>query len=214
MSIKNQYHICQCKNPLCRLRFPAPTQTGAPSSCPACGEPLVIANNDYANTKPGSQPHIGNDLSISIALDNLRSAYNVGAIFRTADAVGIDHIHLYGITPTPENPKIQKTSLSAEFAVPWTHHNNGLDHINVIKTKYLICAIEGGQDAVSLFVPHLQTTKQPILLIFGSEYAGIDPAILSLAHQRIFIPMVGFKRSLNVASAFAITAYTLRFNTW
>ena len=128
------------------------------------------------------------------------------------DAVGISHIHLYGITPTPDNPKIQKTSLSAEFAVPWTHHKNSLDHLKTVKDKYHIWAVEGGQNAVSIFDLSVLQTSRPILLVFGSEYAGIDPAILHLADRTIFIPMIGFKRSLNVSAAFAIVSYTLRFN--
>ena len=211
MPNQHQYHIYQCQNSACRLRFPKPDSSPAIPTCPTCGAPLSPTEESYTNIKPYTQPHSDNNLSISVALDNLRSAHNVGAIFRTADAAGIDHIHLYGITPTPENPKIQKTSLSAEFAVPWTHHKNSLDHLNIIKNEYQIWAIEGGQNAVSIFdLPTLQT-DQPILLIFGSEYAGVDPAILRLADQTIFIPMIGFKRSLNVSAAFAIVSYTLRF---
>jgi len=212
MPNQHQYHIYQCQNPNCRLRFPKPDSSPAILACPACSAPLSLMEESYTNSKPETQSNTGNPLSISVALDNLRSAYNVGAIFRTADAVGIDHIHLYGITPTPENPKIQKTSLSAEFAVPWTQHKNGLDHLNAIKDKYQIWAVEGGQNAVSLFDLPAAQTDDPILLVFGSEYAGVDPVILRQTDRRIFIPMAGFKRSLNVSSAFAIVSYTLRYN--
>jgi 23S rRNA (guanosine2251-2'-O)-methyltransferase len=212
MPNQHQYHIQQCQSTTCRLRFPKPENAQVLLSCPVCGSPLSLVEESYANRKPDSADQTGNSLSISVALDNLRSAYNVGAIFRTADAVGIKHIHLYGITPTPQNPKIQKTSLSAEFAVPWTHHKNGLDHLQTIKKEYQLVAVEGGQTASSIFDLPAPQTNRPLLLVFGSEYAGIDPAILRLAHQTIFIPMIGFKRSLNVSSAFAIVSYTLRFN--
>ncbi|MDX9863588.1 MAG: TrmH family RNA methyltransferase [Anaerolineaceae bacterium] len=212
MPNQHQYQICQCQNQACRLRFPVPSGSPAITSCPFCSSPLTNLAEVFSNRKPESTDHTGSSLSISVALDNLRSAYNVGAIFRTADAVGIQHIHLYGITPTPDNPKVQKTSLSAEFAVPWTHHKNSLDHLATIKHEYQVWAIEGGQHALSIFDLPAPKTNHPILLVFGSEYAGIDPAILRLANQTIFIPMIGFKRSLNVASAFAIATYTLRFN--
>jgi 23S rRNA (guanosine2251-2'-O)-methyltransferase len=211
MSSQPLYQIYQCQNQTCRLRFPKPTGSQSMTACPSCGSPLSIVEETFSNLKPASTTHVGNKLSISAALDNLRSAYNVGAIFRTADAVGLNHIHLYGITPTPDNPKIQKTSLSAEYAVPWTHHKNSLDHINAIKDEYQIWAIEGSQDANSIFDLSFTITDRPILLVFGSEYAGIDPAILHRADQTIFIPMIGFKRSLNVSSVFAIISYTLRF---
>ncbi len=212
MPNQHQYIIYQCQNETCRLRFPKPDNAQVLRSCPACGAPLSLVEESYANLKPDPLNHTSNSFSISVALDNMRSAYNVGAIFRTADAVGISHIHLYGITPTPDNPKIQKTSLSAEFAVPWTHHKNSLDHLKTVKDKYHIWAVEGGQNAVSIFDLSVLQTSRPILLVFGSEYAGIDPAILQLADRTIFIPMIGFKRSLNVSAAFAIVAYTLRFN--
>lgn len=211
MSNQHHYVMYQCQNEICRLRFPKPDNTQVLHSCPACGSSLSLVEESYANLKPNSTSPTGCRYSISVALDNLRSAYNVGAIFRTADAAGIKHIHLYGITPTPDNPKIQKTSLSAEFAVPWSHHKNGLDHIIANKENYHIWAVEGGRDSISIFdLPAVQTNR-PLLLVFGSEYAGIDPSILRSAHQKIFIPMLGFKRSLNVSAAFAIVSYTICF---
>ena len=212
MPNQHLYLIYQCQNTACRLRFPKPDNAQVIVSCPACGEPLSLVEESFTNRKPDTINHAGNNFPIAVALDNLRSAYNVGAIFRTADAVGISHIHLYGITPTPHNPKIQKTSLSTEFAVPWTHHKNSLDHIRAIKNQFQIWAVEGGQNASSIFDIHIPQSNCPVLLIFGSEYAGIDPAILQLADRTIFIPMIGFKRSLNVSAAFAIVSYTLRFN--
>lgn len=166
----------------------------------------------YTNLKPCTPQTQGSHPPIALALDNLRSAYNVGAIFRTADAVGIDHIYLYGITPTPENPKVAKTALSAEYAVPWSHHRNGPDHLATIHPHFHLLGMEGGPGSCSIFeIPPTQE-KRPLLLIMGSEFAGIDPALLRLCEALLYIPMLGFKRSLNVASAFSIAAYCLRYN--
>ncbi|MCD4671548.1 MAG: hypothetical protein K8R77_02690 [Anaerolineaceae bacterium] len=211
MSNQHEYEIYQCQNTECCLRFPKPRGSNRITLCPCCGSPVFITEEKFTNLKPEPVNSAVSGLSISIALDNLRSAYNVGSIFRTADATGIEHIYLYGITPTPNNPKIQKTSLSAEYAVPWSHHKNGVDHLLSVKEKYQIWALEGGPKACSIFDLPDQKSNQPVLLIFGSEYAGIDPGLLRLVNKTIFIPMTGFKRSLNVASAFSVAAYTIRY---
>lgn len=142
-------------------------------------------------------------------LDNVRSLRNVGAIFRTSDASGIRHLYLCGITATPEHPKLAKTALGAEKVVAWTHYRNALDAIVVLKEKgYQIWVVEGGVSAESLFQIKDRPTT-PIAIIFGSETAGVDPAISAQADRIIAIPMRGIKQSLNVATAFGITAYAL-----
>jgi tRNA G18 (ribose-2'-O)-methylase SpoU len=171
----------------------------------------MIAEEPFTNLKPETQEIMPSSVSLAVALDNLRSAYNVGSIFRTADAAGVQHLYLYGITPTPENPKVEKTSLSAEFAVSWSHHHNGPEHLASVLATYRVLALEGGSGAVSLFDIPVGMDDRPILLLLGSEFAGIDPALLRLAETSVYIPMLGFKRSLNVASAFSIAAYTLSF---
>ncbi len=149
---------------------------------------------------------------IEAVLDNIRSTFNVGAMFRTADGAGLSHMHLCGITPLPDHTGVSKTSLGAEHAVPWTYHSNGLEAVQAMKQAGMrILALEIGSDSVSLFETALDRPADPIALIIGNEVTGIDPGILEISDQLVWIPMLGFKRSLNAAIAFAVAAYTLRF---
>lgn len=212
MSAQQEFMIYECQQPDCGLRFPAPEDGFVSHFCPFCGSPILNSGIPFVNQKPpfsiACPP--GNDMAV--ALDNLRSAHNVGAILRTADAVNACQIFLYGITPTPENHKVEKTSLSAEYSIPWEHHRNGVRHLQSVKSRFHVWALEGGQTSNSLFHTLKPTDELPVLLIIGNELAGIDPLLLELADQRFYIPMLGFKRSLNVASAFSIAAYAIRFS--
>jgi tRNA G18 (ribose-2'-O)-methylase SpoU len=212
MTSQYEFLIYECQQPDCRLRFPAPGKGITPLFCPFCGSPILNSGTPFVNQKPPASIPYPPGPALAIALDNLRSAHNVGAILRTADAVAVHQIFLYGITPTPENHKVEKTSLSAEFAIPWSHYPNGPLHLQSVKSHFQIWALEGGQPSVSLFQKKVPKDERPILLIMGSEVAGIDPLLLELADHRFYIPMLGFKRSLNVASAFSIAAYTIRFS--
>lgn len=146
-------------------------------------------------------------------LDNIRSSYNVGSMFRTADGAGLSCLHLAGTTPTPEHHGVAKTSLGAEFSVPWEYHRNGLEAAQQLKDAgYQLWALEVGSQSVPLFEALPAPDNPPILLVVGNEVAGIDPGILAICDRFIWIPMQGFKRSLNVATAFGIAAYHLRWS--
>jgi tRNA G18 (ribose-2'-O)-methylase SpoU len=149
--------------------------------------------------------------TIEALLDNIRSAFNVGAIFRTADGAAVSHLHLCGITATSENPRVSKTALGAERQVPWRYYNNALDAAVQLKGRgYCLWAVEGGERAESLFDVTAELTDNPILLIMGNEVTGIDPALLDLCDRVLYIPMYGRKSSLNVEVAFGIAACHLR----
>jgi tRNA G18 (ribose-2'-O)-methylase SpoU len=140
-------------------------------------------------------------------LDNIRSIFNVGAIFRIADGVGLSQMHLCGITATPEHPKVVKTALGAEQSVPWQYHPNALDAAQALRAAgYQLWAIEGHPRAQPLSAVQA-APAEPIALLAGNEKAGVDPALLSLCDRILHIPMQGRKRSLNVAVAFGIAAY-------
>ncbi|MBK9051065.1 MAG: hypothetical protein IPL78_09160 [Chloroflexi bacterium] len=110
----------------------------------------------------------------------------------------------------PDHPKLAKTALGAEGWVGWTYHKNGLDAAAHLQAQgYQLWAIEGGGRAQPLYQAQLPT-HQPIALIIGNELAGIDPDILRLCDKVWSIPMQGHKRSLNVAVAFGIAAYSLK----
>ncbi len=144
-------------------------------------------------------------------LDNLRSAYNVGAAFRIADAAGLRHLYLAGITPSPKHPGVGKTALGAQRAVPWSHHPNSVRLVITLQTEgWAIWALETGPASRPL--DELLGTALPerLLLVVGNEVAGVDPAILHRADAVAALPMWGVKASLNVATALAAAIYRLR----
>jgi len=148
-------------------------------------------------------------------LHNIRSAYNVGSIFRTADAAGIERLYLCGITPDPVDrfgkdvAKISKVALGAEKTVSWKHYASTARCIAFLKKSgYRIFAIERSRNSVpytSVSIKH----GEKIALIFGNEVEGLPDTILSLADAILEIPMRGSKESLNVAVAFGIAVYRL-----
>jgi tRNA G18 (ribose-2'-O)-methylase SpoU len=143
-------------------------------------------------------------------LDNLRSAYNVGAIFRTADGAGAAHIYLGGVTPNPhENAAIGKTALGAEKEVSWSAHPNALRLAADLRKKgYRLLALESTPNAVPIHYFHQEvSSERPVMLIVGNERAGVDPGLLDLCETILTLPMSGRKSSLNVAVAFGIAAY-------
>jgi tRNA G18 (ribose-2'-O)-methylase SpoU len=151
---------------------------------------------------------------MEVLLDNIRSVLNVGSMFRTADGAGIQHVHLCGITPTPDNRKLAKTALGAEDHVPWTHHNDGTAAAALLKDLgFQLWALEGGPGAEFLFDVVTEPLEGPLVLVVGNEVSGIDPGILAHCHRILQIPMMGVKNSLNVAVAFGIAAYALQYGS-
>ncbi|MDD5369789.1 MAG: RNA methyltransferase [Anaerolineaceae bacterium] len=204
--------IRQC--PSCRLRFPASQAFPSEFPCPHCGKPTQVASPTYQTPKVLVELGTPTGPAVEALLDNIRSAWNVGAMFRTADGAGLSRMHLCGVTSTPDNPKISKTALGAEFSVPWSFHPDGLQAACELKSLgYRLWGLEGGEEAISLFEAARALDNRPIALVVGNELSGIDPGILAECECVIAIPMQGFKRSLNVAIAFAIAAYTLRFHS-
>lgn len=151
-------------------------------------------------------------LIVEALLDNIRSSHNVGSIFRTADTAGVRALHLAGITAAGDHPRVAKTALGAQEAVPWNHGRNGLDMaIRLQEAGFRLWGIEAGIEASPLFEQRPRAVEAPILLIVGNERAGIDPGIRLHCERLLSIPMQGVKRSLNVAVAFGIAAYYVRF---
>ena len=145
-------------------------------------------------------------------LDNIRSAHNVGAVFRTSDSAGIDHIYICGITPTPDIQKVAKTALGAEKTVSWSQHWNGVEVIKSAQENgKQVLSLECNAGSISLFDVFEDLPEIPTLLVLGNEKTGIDPEILSQCDQMICIPMMGQKKSLNVSVAFGIAVYFLLY---
>jgi tRNA G18 (ribose-2'-O)-methylase SpoU len=151
-------------------------------------------------------------IPVDVLLDNLRSALNVGSIFRSADGTGIKKIYCCGITPTPENPKVKKTALGAEETIPWEMNRNGLATAVRLKSYgYSLWALEDTAGAESLFRIDPKHSNLPLVLIVGHEASGIDPGIINICDKVLTIPMVGIKQSYNVAIAFGIAASFLLY---
>jgi len=137
---------------------------------------------------------------------NIRSLYNVGSIFRTADALGVSKIFLSGYSGTPLNPKLSKTALGAEKIMPWEYNFSIWKLINKLKKdKINIIALETcGKTKLQNFKP-----KFPLALILGNEIKGLSKNILKKCKSVVSIPMFGKKESLNVAVAFGIAGYEI-----
>ncbi len=141
-------------------------------------------------------------------MKNIRSLYNVGSIFRTADGAGVEKICLCGITGHPPNNQISKTALGAEEHVPWEYHEDVKTVIADLKERgYQILLLE--QTDHSIPYQQFKPTK-PVCLILGHEVEGVAEDIVPLCDGAIDIEMAGIKNSLNVSVAFGIIAYDFR----
>lgn len=145
-------------------------------------------------------------LPCALLLDNVRSMYNTGAFFRTADGVGLEKLYLCGITAHPPKKQLSKTALGADEFVPWEHHADAVALARSLEARYEIAAVETSVRSVDLFD---WTPRFPVCVMFGHEVDGLHPALLELAHTHVRIPMLGRKHSLNVATAGGIVLYEL-----
>jgi tRNA G18 (ribose-2'-O)-methylase SpoU len=206
------YEIRECERQECRLRFPVVEHERFHGDCPRCGAPTRVAHRAALAHSAASPDSPANELSLSALLDNVRSLFNVGSIFRSADGAGVEQLYLCGITATPQNRKLAKTALGAERRVKWCYDRNGVEAAERLRSRgYRLWALEGGMRAEPLFSYARQENSEPpsapIVLVVGNELTGIDPSILSLCERVWSIPMRGIKGSLNVAIAFSIAAY-------
>lgn len=163
-----------------------------------------------------------------VILDNIRSALNVGAIFRTCDGAGVDRLYLTGITAYPPHNKIPKTALGAEEFVDWEHHTDPLEVINHLKSGELtklremanhksefenskivnepteIVCFELTDKSISMYDYKFNSNTA---LVFGHEITGIDEGIVKQSDATVHIPMYGKKKSLNIATSVGIGTY-------
>jgi tRNA G18 (ribose-2'-O)-methylase SpoU len=146
-------------------------------------------------------------LPAAVLLDNIRSLYNVGAFFRTADATAIEKLYLCGITGRPPRKEISKTALGAEETVAWEHPLNAVELIRELRGRdYEIAAIETSMHAVDLYD---WSPRFPVCVAFGNELEGLQAEISDLCDTHVRIPMLGAKHSLNVATAGGVVMYEL-----
>ena len=145
---------------------------------------------------------------ITIVLDNVRSALNVGSIFRTSDAFLIENIILCGITPIPPNKNIRKVALGSTNSVNWEFEENTLKAVEKLKKKgYYVIGVE--QDDKSSTLNNIQLQNKSLAIIMGNEVDGICDHVINLCDEVIEIPQFGTKHSLNVSVAAGIVIWEL-----
>lgn len=145
---------------------------------------------------------------ITIVLDNVRSALNVGSVFRTSDAFLIENIILCGITATPPNKEIRKAALGSTDAVKWKYIKNTTDAVKqLIKDGYHVVGIEQADKSTKL--NEFELPKKPIAIILGNEVNGVDQQAINLCNEVIEIPQFGTKHSLNIAVTSGIVIWDL-----
>ncbi|HEU4967221.1 MAG TPA: TrmH family RNA methyltransferase [Candidatus Saccharimonadales bacterium] len=160
---------------------------------------------------------------IILIAHNLRSCHNVGSLLRTADGLGVEHVHLTGYTPYPIQEsdvrlphlaqkidrQIQKTALGAEHTVPWSHSDDVIPLIAILKADgYKVVALEQAKHSVKLPSFHADT---PVAILVGREVEGVEAEVLAECDRIVEIPMVGKKESFNVAVAAAMALYHLAY---
>lgn len=180
----------------------------------------AIKLNHYRDGWPRSRQPAADTLSgafvtrlpVIVVLDSIRSLYNTGAFFRTAEACGVEKVVLCGITPRPDQGgrqarAIGKTALGAEGLVPWEYAPEVSTALTGVRASGChVAAIETSPHAVDLFD---WQPRWPVCVVFGHETDGVSPAAAALVDEHVRIPMLGRKRSLNVATAGGVVLYEL-----
>ena len=147
-------------------------------------------------------------MPLTLCAENVRSAFNVGSLFRTAHCFGLSGIWLAGYTPTPEHPQVPRSALGTELLLPWKHILEPTEAIAAARAKgWRVLALETGESARN--VSTVDWTP-PTLLLLGNERFGLSPTLLDLSDARVAIPLAGAKKSLNVAVAAGVACHTAR----
>jgi len=147
-------------------------------------------------------------VDLVVVLDNIRSAMNVGSIFRTCDAMAVKNLILCGITATPPNREITKTAIGATDSVDWKYYKGTEDAILALKSEgYTVLAIEQTNESIDVLDYKLDSPK--IALVLGNEVNGVDQSILHLMDGAIEIKQYGTKHSLNVSVCGGIVIHHL-----
>lgn len=157
----------------------------------------------------GPPRHAGEIEPLTAIIEDIRSLFNVGSIFRTADGAGVKRLFLTGITGCPPRRQIEKTSLGADAAVAWEYHKHALDVLPSLRQAGIfLLALECGREPLADVIAG-GALRLPICLVVGNEVHGINAETLSACDAVASLPMRGRKESLNVSVAFGIAAYAL-----
>ncbi|MER3463229.1 MAG: RNA methyltransferase [Chitinophagaceae bacterium] len=167
---------------------------------------------DELNRKSVEEFKQAQKMPVIAVLENIRSAYNVGSVFRTADAFLLGGIYICGYTAHPPHKEIKKTALGADESVHWKHFKNVNEAIQDLRNNgYKIYAIEQVKDSVKLNEFH--QPNQKIAVVFGNEVSGVEQSTIEQCDGCIEIPQLGMKHSLNISVAAGIVLWELIKNS-
>lgn len=200
--------VSVCTSPKCAMRFPCPPGDARVGTCPRCEHPTADLGPYYPPfDHPAEAP---NRVELCGILDNIRSALNVGTMLRAADGACLAHMHLCGLTPGADHPKVAKTGLGAEFQVPWTQHLDATACVQALLDHgWVVWAVESTLRSVPI-ADAVAELPDRLALIVGNEIAGVDPGLLDMAAAHLHLPMGGTKTTLNVGVAFGAAIYGIR----
>ena len=147
--------------------------------------------------------------SVIVVLENIRSAYNVGSVFRTADAFLVEAIYIIGYSAKPPHKEIKKTALGAEETVSWKYFKTTAEAIEDLRSNdYKIYAVEQAEGSCELQAMSFEPT-QKLAVVFGNEVTGVEQSNILLCDGCIEIPQLGMKHSLNIATAAGVVLWEL-----
>jgi 23S rRNA (guanosine2251-2'-O)-methyltransferase len=146
---------------------------------------------------------------VIVVLENIRSAYNVGSVFRTSDAFLIDAVYIIGYSAKPPHKEIKKTALGAEETVAWHYFKTSEQAIEALRQKnYQVFAVEQAEGSLKLQSLEFLPDKK-VAVIFGNEVTGVEQATIQQCDGCIEIPQLGMKHSLNIATAAGVVLWEL-----
>ena len=151
--------------------------------------------------------HEAEKMPLVVVLDDVRSMYNVGSVFRTSDAFRVEKICLCGITSTPPHPEIHKTALGAEDSVSWQHYDTALEAVTELqKAGYTVFSVEQAEGSTSLPSFHAERGRK-YAVVMGNEVKGVHQEVIDASDGCLEIPQFGTKHSMNVSVTTGIIIY-------
>ena len=170
---------------------------------------IVKLSMDELNRKTVEEFKQSDKTPLIAVLENIRSAYNVGSVFRTADAFLLEAIYITGYTCVPPHKEIKKTALGAEDSVDWKHFANATEAIKSLKENgYKVFAVEQIVNSSMLHQTKFESNEK-VAVVFGNEVSGVEVDTITLCDGCIEIPQMGTKHSLNIASAAAVVLWEI-----
>lgn len=164
---------------------------------------------DELNRKSVDEFRRSEKIPIVVVLENIRSAYNVGSVFRTSDAFLLESIYICGYTAHPPHKEIKKTALGAEETVEWKYFKKTVDAIEELrKENYMIYSVEQAINSHPLQEIKFKKDEK-LAVVFGNEVTGVEQSTIGLTDGCIEIPQLGMKHSLNIATAVGVVLWEM-----